>query len=104
MKLFKKKKKETVHPKHNVDGTVLTLGLDLDSKYSVTLQEVDSIPCICLHKHYYDSGQHWSEMNGKTLEAAVPVERILKYCAERPHRLTHESLQYIHVHPGTYDN
>ena len=42
------KMKET---KHRTGGTILTLGLDIDQKHTITLQEVDDVWCVCLHKH-----------------------------------------------------
>jgi hypothetical protein len=81
--------------KHNIGGTILGLGLDLDSNYSITLQEVDDIPCVCVHKHNEDGGFHWSKFNNETFELAIPVERIIKYCAERPHLVPEEARQYL---------
>lgn len=85
----------TSNPKHNVGGTVLTLGLDLDSEHTITLQEVDNIPCVCVHKHHEDGGLHWSKMNADTFELGIPVENIIKYCSERPHMLTEETRKYL---------
>ena len=81
--------------KHKIGGTVLTLGLDLDSEHTITLQEVDDIPCVCIHKHHEDGGLHWSKMNDETFELGIPVENIIKYCSERPHMLTEETRKYL---------
>ncbi len=86
---------DTSSPKHNVGGTVLTLGLDLDSKHTITLQEVDNIPCVCVHRHHEDGGLHWSKMNDETFELGIPVENIIKYCSERSHMLTEETRKYL---------
>lgn len=86
---------DTSNPKHNVGGTVLTLGLDLDSEHTITLQDVDNIPCVCVHHHCEDGGLHWSKMNAETFELGIPVENIIKYCFERPHMLTEETRKYL---------
>jgi hypothetical protein len=86
---------DTSNHKHNVGGTVLTLGLDLDSEHTITLQEVDNIPCVCVHRHHEDGGLHWSKMNDETFELGIPVENIIKYCSERPHMLTEETRKYL---------
>ena len=86
---------EICKPEHKLGGTVLTLGLDLDSEHTITLQEVDNVPCVCVHHHREDSGLHWSKMNAETFELGIPVENIIKYCSERPHMLTEETRQYL---------
>jgi len=87
--------KEPNNPTHKIGGTVLTLGLDLDSEHTITLQEVDDIPCVCIHKHHEDGGLHWSKMDAETFELGIPVENIIKYCSERPHMLTGETRKYL---------
>ena len=81
--------------KHKVGGTVLTLGLDLDSEHTITLQDVDDMPCVCVHKHTEEGGMHWSKMNNETLELAIPVKNIIKHCSERPYLLPEETRQYL---------
>lgn len=87
--------KEPNNHTHKIGGTVLTLGLDLDSEHTITLQEVDDIPCVCIHKHHEDGGLHWSKMNAETFELGIPVENIIKYCSERQHMLTEETRKYL---------
>ena len=87
--------KEPNSPTHKIGASVLTLGLDLDSEHTITLQEVDGIPCVCVHKHHEDSGLHMSKMNDETFELGMPVERIIKHCFEYQYLLTEETKKYL---------
>ena len=95
MKQAAKHGSETNEHKHNVGGIVLTLGLTVDQDYTVTLQDVDSVPCVCLHTHSKSDGYHWSTMDKDSLATAIPVNNIIKNCAQHPAMVTEETRQYI---------
>lgn len=84
LKLFKHKKK------HNISGTVTTAGTDIDGKYSITIQEIDDIPCLCVHKCKIEGGLHWSTMNEDSFLIGIPILPILVLCNSRPHLIRRE--------------
>ena len=78
LKFFKRKKK------HNVSGFVITAGIDIDERYSITIQEIDDIPCLCVHKCDIKGGLHWSTMDEKSFLIGIPIHPILEMCNSRP--------------------
>lgn len=78
MKLFKPKKK------HNVSGHVTTAGTDIDGQFSITIQEIDDVPCLCVHKCKIEGGLHCTTMNEKSFLIGIPIRPIVEMCNSRP--------------------
>lgn len=78
LKLFKRKKK------HNVSGVATTAGIDIDGRYSITIQEIDDIPCLCVHKCEIKGGLHGTTMNEKSFLIGIPIRPILEMCNSCP--------------------
>ena len=78
LKLLKRRKK------HSVSEFVTTAGTDIDGRYSITIQEIDDIPCLCVHKCKIEGGLHWSMMDEKSLLIGIPIRPILDICNSTP--------------------
>lgn len=60
-----------------LDGTIVTLGTDLNRKFAWCLRKVDGVDCICLHER----NDGYSCFNEKDFITAIPLERV-ESCAK----------------------
>ena len=75
---FRKKSNRNVSRK-----TVITAGTDLEGKYSLSMQEVNDVWCICVHKCEIRGGFHYTSFDNNTLVCAIPIKGIVNLCMER---------------------
>lgn len=57
-------------------STVTTAGVTYDGKYSLSVNEVDGMPCLCLHKCELRDGLHYSTLDEKSLVAVLDRDRL----------------------------
>ena len=62
--------------KHEITSITFTAGTDLDRKKSIAIQEVDGVKCVCVHKCRVIGELHFSTMDEKSLEIAIPYEHL----------------------------
>jgi len=54
--------------KFNITGCqVTTAGVTSDGRYSLAINEVNGVPCLCVHKCTLKGGLHMSAMDDKSL-------------------------------------
>jgi len=57
-------------------STVTTAGATYDGRYSLSVNEVDGMPCLCLHKCELRGGLHYSTLDEKSLVAVLDRDRL----------------------------
>ena len=57
-------------------STVTTAGVTYDGRYSLSVNEVDGMPCLCLHKCELRDGLHYSTLDEKSLVAVLDRDRL----------------------------
>jgi hypothetical protein len=84
MKWFK-----NLFKKRNVElgFTLVTAGTDIEGRYSVCLQEVNDVWCICVYKCEVINGLHYFNSDERKLVCAIPLKRIFNLALSRKHLL-----------------
>lgn len=64
--------------KLELDGTMITLGTDLNRKFAWCIRKIDGVDCICLHERIAGGSSFFNE---KDFVTAIPLERV-ESCAK----------------------